>query len=146
MAAWITPEDIITRWIGLGAPAADSATLLTMMEDAEDAVLEVYPRIQERIDANTLPLNRVKRVVAGVVIRAYKIAQEYRASYSEATGPFSHSVSMGADFSRNIALTDEEIRTLAPERGKRAMSISMAPRMHSNNDEMWNAMIWSNGD
>lgn len=137
MATWLTSEDVITRWIGPSAPLADSPTLLTMIEDAEDAVLEVYPRIQERIDANTLPLNRVKRVVAGVVIRAYKIAQEYRTSYSEATGPFSHSVSMGTDFSRNISLTDEEIRTLAPERGKRAISVSMAPHMHSNNDGLW---------
>lgn len=145
MAAWITPEDIITRWINsdgapTGAPAADSDTLLTMIEDAEDAVLQVYPRIQERIDANTLPLIRVKRVVAGVVIRTYKLAQEYRTSFSEATGPFSHSVAMGTDFSRNIALTDEEIKTLAPERGKQAISVSMAPWMRSNNDAIWDVI------
>jgi hypothetical protein len=108
-----------------------------MIEDAEDAVLEVFPRIQERIDANTLPLNRLKRVVAGVVIRTYKLAQEYRTSYSEATGPFSHSVSMGNDFSRNVSLTEEEIRTLSPERNKRAMSLTMAPRMRQNNDPLW---------
>lgn len=127
---WVTPEDVISRWLGGGSPSVDSPILATLIEDAEDAVLEVYPRIQERIDSGLLPINRVKRVVAGVVIRAYKIASEYRNSFSETTGPFSQSGSFSEQTPRTISLTDEEIRTLAPNRVKQAFTVSMAPNSH----------------
>lgn len=128
-AIWVTPEDVTSRWLGGGVPAVNSPILATLIEDAEDAVLEVYPRIQERIDGGTLPLNRVKRVVSGVVIRAYKIASDYRNSYSETTGPFSQSGSFSDGTPRTISLTEEEIRTLAPNRTKQAFTVSMAANM-----------------
>lgn len=133
MAKWTTPADITSRWVGAYAPDTTSAVLLTFIDDAEDEILRVFPRIQERIDANTLPLNRVKRVVAGVVIRAWKVAQEYRNSFSENTGPFAQSGSFSENIPRVIKLTEDEINTLSPESTKKVFTVSMAPFAHSNN-------------
>lgn len=130
MAEWVTPTDVLDRWINGSQPDENSKTLAVLIDDAEDAVLMAFPDMQDRIDSLEMPLNRLKRVIAGVVIRVYKIGQEYRASYSETTGPFSHSGSVTDSNPRNITLTDEELRTLAPKRST-VFSVSMAPRMRS---------------
>jgi hypothetical protein len=114
---WTTPEDVLARWLGGGEPELTDPKLQVFIEDAEDAILRVYPRIQERIDSNKLPLNRVKRVVSLVVTRAYKGGYSPLASYSRATGPFSESGTYDANAKKNISLTAEDIRELAPTDG-----------------------------
>lgn len=140
MATWITPQDVLNRWISGGAPSATSPILLTLIEDAEDAVLEIFPTIQIRIDSGDLPLVRVVRVISSVVIRAYNIGQEYRTSFSEATGPFSHGASYADGAGKSITLTEDEIKSLSPDRTKRAFSVSMAPQAHSHRP-WWNAGV-----
>lgn len=139
MATWVTPQDVLDRWISGDQPHETSKVLMTLIEDAEDAVLEVFPAIQLRLDNFELPLNRLKRVIASVVIRGYK-TQEYRTSFSETTGPFSISGSMGEKTPRGIMLTDEEIKTLSPAgTSNKAVSVSVAPHMHSGRgyDYLW---------
>jgi hypothetical protein len=131
MAVWVTAQDVLDRWKDGAKPNITSASLLTLIQDVEDAVLEVFPRIQERIDSGDLHLRTVVRVVSYAVIRIWNIGQEYRGSFSEATGPFSHSASYTGGAGEGVSLTDAEIKSLSPDRTKRAMSISMAPHARS---------------
>ena len=131
MGKWVEAQDVLNRWIGGGAPAVNSPVLETLIEDVEDAVLEIFPSIQIRIDSTELPLSRMKRVIAGVVIRYWNVGQEFRTSYSETTGPFAHGASYATGAGKGIKLTDDEIKSLSPDRTKRAFTVSMAPRAHS---------------
>lgn len=131
MNTWVNPADVISRWVGGGAPTEASTTLATLIGDAEDEVLRHYPRIQERIDEGSLPLRRVQKVVSEAVIRAYKIAGDYRSSFSETTGPFSHSGSYGENTPRGVRLTNEEIAALAPVEDAVVTMVNMAPRARS---------------
>lgn len=126
MSTWATPTDVLNRWVGDGAPAQASDTLLTFIADAEDEILRHFPKIQERIDRNELPLRRVQRVIADVVIRAYKVGNDYRSSYSETTGPFSHSGSYSDNTPRSVKLTESDIAALAPDEQQTTM-LNMAP-------------------
>lgn len=112
--SWTTPANVLSRWVGTNAPAEASPILLELIADAEDEILRHFPNIQTRITSAALPVRRVQRVVSDVVRRAYQMGGDYRLSYSEATGPFSHSASFGADTPRVVRLTSEEIAMLAP--------------------------------
>ena len=111
---WATAETVLSRWIGSGAPNASSSTLTTLIEDTEDEILRIFPAIQARIDSNELPLSRVQRVISQVVQRAYRLSGEYRTSFSEATGPFSHSGTYDSSTPRTVSLTEEEKAVLRP--------------------------------
>ena len=111
---WTQPQDILNRWTGGDAPAENSPTLLTFIEDAEDLILFHYPRIQERIDNGELTTRRIQRVVASVVIRAYRSAGSHLSSYSESFGDASRSESYNNNGVRGLTLTSEELALLAP--------------------------------
>lgn len=124
---WTTPNDVIKRWVGGDSPSEASPVLVEIIADAEDEILRHYPKIQVRIDSNELPLRRVQRVVSDVVQRAYKIAGDYRTSYSETSGPFAQSASYGSDTPRTVRLTADEVSMLAPQSDSGAYTLNMAP-------------------
>jgi hypothetical protein len=138
---WTTANDVLSRWLGTNAPAEASPVLLVLIEDAEDEVLRHYPKIQARIDSGELPINRVHRVISDVVQRAYKMAGDYRAGFSEATGPFSQSSTFAADTPRVIRLTAEEIRLLAPVE-QEIYSLNMAPIPRSYTYSVIDGDVW----
>lgn len=129
MAHWITPQDVLDRWIGGGAPSLNSPQLTTIISDVEDAAAEAVPELGKSITEERLPLQRVKRILSGIVIRHYKRGYEVRASFSETTGPFSHSASFASDRTPGISLSDEEIASLTVDHSEnaRAFSVDMAP-------------------
>lgn len=130
--SWVTPQEVLNRFIDADKPDVTDAVLLTLIEDVEDAVLEIFPNLQSRIDAMAIPLARVKRVVSQVVIRSWKISQEYRASYSEASGPFSHGAGYGSgEAGKGIRLTDDEIKSLSDRKKAGIIMVSTAPNAHS---------------
>lgn len=124
---WTQPDDIVRRWRGGGEPDVDNPKLLVFIEDAEDAILKVYPNIQERIDDGSLPITRVKRVTASIIERAWKAAGNPLASYSRTAGPFSESGTYDEGV-KNIALSAADIEELAPKT-YRFTQIDVAPNM-----------------
>lgn len=112
--AWTTPEAVLNRWLGSGAPEASDPKLLVFIEDAEDEILRHYPEIDARIADLSLPLNRVQKVVARVVIRAYKVAYNPLSSFNRTAGPFSEGGTYDTGTKKHISLTSEDIDELAP--------------------------------
>jgi hypothetical protein len=112
---WATFADVAERWVGPGAPT-NQTQVETLIEDAEQVILSEFPKIQDRIDAELLPVERVKMVVVQIVTRFLR-NPEGLSSVQQTTGPFSQSRSF-AERSSGLALTDSEIKLLAPTRGK----------------------------
>lgn len=129
--AWTTPQDVLVRWQGGGEPDADDETLAVFIQDAEDDVLRLVKDVEARISSGELPLNRVQKVVARVVIRAYKTAYSPYSSFSQATGPFSNGGTFDSNIKKYVALTKEDISELSPKREYTTGMTSMGgPRVH----------------
>lgn len=113
--SWTSPQDILDRWVGSGIPN-DEDLLQQLINDAEAVVLAEYPRIQERIDEASLPLNTVIMVIARMVTRMLR-NPENLTYWQQQTGPFGQGRNFGDE--RDIWLTDKEKQLLAPKsRGK----------------------------
>lgn len=129
---WVTPEEVITAWRGSEPPEADDAGLAKFIEYAEDAILQVYPGIQSRIDSGEIPAIRLERVVVSVVIRAWEVGFNPQTSFSETIGSFSMAGSFASGV-KGIYLTKEEIASLAPRNLGKAFEInvdSLTPRTY----------------
>ena len=123
---WTAPEDVTARWILDEPIPADNAKLTQLLEDAEDLALGEFPDIQARIDAETLPLGRVKRVLARVVIRHLRNPKGLRQAM-DTTGPFSTQVMHGGETPGELALSDEDRAELGEARSGRAFTIDTTP-------------------
>lgn len=133
--SWTTPEDILDRWVGSGAPT-DEDLLQALINDAEAIVLAEYPKIQERINDNELPLEMVKMVVSRMVTRVLRNPDSV--SYlQQMTGPFSQAKNFGTE-NVDIWMSENEKQLLAPKRRGKAYEV----------DQGWNArpsiqdLIW----
>lgn len=121
--SWATPEDVTSRWVGLGAPT-DDALVEALIADAEAVILAEYPRIQERIDADTLALNTVVMVVCRMVTRMLR-NPENLTYWQQNTGPFGQGRSFGEE--KDIWLTPAEMKILAPNTKGKAFELDLAP-------------------
>lgn len=108
---WTSPTDVSDRWLGGDCPA-DTAQLVLFLADAEDAILSEFPDLQDRLDEDELPLSRVKRVAARMVIRFLRNPDGTR-STQQTTGPFSESLTFAEAKPGAIALTDDDRAELA---------------------------------
>lgn len=122
--AWATFEDVTSRWVGSGAPT-DQALVDALIADAEAVILAEYPRIQERIDADTLPISTVIMVVTRMVSRVLR-NPEGLSYVQQTTGPFGQAKNYGTT-SSDIWLTGDEIKLLAPKRKGKAYEVNVAP-------------------
>jgi len=124
--AWTSPQDVKDRWLLGEVPVPDSQ-LAVLIGDAEDTVGSEFSDIQSRIDALTLPLVRVQKVVARMVIRHIRNPEGIR-QISEGTGPFTGSRTYGGDEPGAMYLTDEDRAELAGTKtGQRAFTIDTVP-------------------
>lgn len=123
---WTAPADVTSRWILDEPVPVDDAKLTTLLEDVEDAILGEFPDIQARIDAQTLPLARVKRVAARVVIRHLRNPDGVRQA-QEQTGPFGSQIMYGGAEPGALALTDEDRAELSGASAARAFTIDTTP-------------------
>lgn len=133
--AWATFEDVVTRWVGAGEPT-DEALVEAIIADAEQVILAQYPAIQDRIDAETLPLERVTFVVTQMVSRVLR-NPEGLSSWQQQTGPFGQSRVFGTE-NVGIYLTDNELKMLSPNRKGKAFEVNLAPNMTSGTE----AGVW----
>jgi len=124
--AWTSPQDVKDRWLLGDFPVLDPQ-LAVLIGDAEDTVGSEFLDIQARIDAGTLPLTRVKKVVARMVIRHIRNPEGIR-QVSETTGPFTGSRTYGGAEPGAMYLTDEDRAELSGAKsGQRAFSIDTIP-------------------
>lgn len=124
---WANFADVTDRWVGSDAPT-DTDLVTALIADAETVILSVYPRIQERIDAETLSLDIVKLVVVRMVSRVLR-NPENLTYWQQNTGPFGQGRSFGND--RDIWITTDEKNLLAPSTRGKAFSLNTAPDMNS---------------
>lgn len=122
---WTTPSDVTTRWIGGDVPATD-AQLNVLLADAEDTILGEFPDLQADIDADTIPLSRVRKVAARVVIRHLRNPSGLR-STQDGAGPFQRTTTYGGDEPGALYLTDEDRRELGGARSGRAFQVDGTP-------------------
>lgn len=125
---WTDYTDVENRWVGGGFPA-DEALVTTLIGDAEDTILAEFPTIQDRIDIGDLPLSRVQKVVAKMVMRHLRNPKGHRQT-TDGAGPFQQSVTYGGDEPGSIYLNDADRAELAPRtslKGK-AFSVEMTPQ------------------
>src|SRR5690606_10486175 len=98
MALPITPRDILIRWVGDNKPISeDDESFIELFNDAIEIALLNVKNLEELVSNGETPLSTVKQVITAMLTRYYSIGQEYRSSYSETVGSFSHSGSVGGD-------------------------------------------------
>ena len=104
--SWATSQDVRDRWLGPGSIPVSDEQLEILIRDAEDTILRVFPDIQQRIDDNDLPLDRVVKVVCRMVIRHIRNPEGIR-SMQEGAGPFRSRV-LSAGMSGSMYLTTQD--------------------------------------
>lgn len=135
MSNWATPADVTTRWVGAGAPT-NTAQVQAILDDAEQVILAEYPRIQERIDAETLAVETVRLVVVRMATRILRNPDG--ATYlAQTTGPFGMTRNLGENV--DLFLTPQERALLAPTGRGRAFEIDLGANAvsPSSTSEVW---------
>ena len=131
---WTTFADVTDRWVGNDAPT-DETLVESLIEDAEAIVLAEYPKIQDRIDANTLPLGLVKMVIVRMVSRVLR-NPESLTYWQQTTGPFGQARNFGSA-GTDIFLTDDEKNLLAPKSRGKAYEVNLAPNAGVSEPLQW---------
>lgn len=122
--SWATPEDVQNRWVGSGAPI-DTDLVQALINDAEAVILAEYPKIQDRIDAGSLPLGMVVMVACRMVTRVLR-NPEGLTYWQQNTGPFGQGKNYGSG-NADIWMTADEEEMLAPKRKGKAFEVDLAP-------------------
>lgn len=118
--SWTSPHDVADRWIGTGLPT-DEDLVQALINDAEAIVLAEYPRIQERIDSNTLKIDVIKMVVSRMVTRVLR-NPEAVTYWQQNTGPFGQGRNFGDNV--DIWMSDNEKKMLAPKQRGKAFEVN----------------------
>ena len=124
--SWATPEDVIDRWVGPGAPA-DEDLIQRWLDDASVIIRAEVPDIDDRVDDPGTPpdLATVVFVQARMVMRCL---QNPRGVRQEGVGPYN--TTYAGDHPGTPWLTDEERALLLgePVRGRqRAFTVDTTP-------------------
>lgn len=125
MPMWTEVHDVRDRWVS-GTLTATDSQIETLLDDAEDTILGEFPTIQTDIDNAAIPLARVRKVAARVVIRHLRNPDGVRAT-SEGAGPFQRQTTYGGSEPGAMYLTDEDRAELGNRRGGRAFQIDSTP-------------------
>lgn len=124
--AWTSFADITDRWVGAGVPT-DEDLVGALIGDAETVILAEFPRIQERIDDESLSVDVVKFVVSRMVSRLLR-NPEGLSYVQQSTGPFSQARNYSGA-AADVWLSADEKAMLAPGGVGKAFSVNLAPDM-----------------
>lgn len=110
----ITKKDILVRWIGDNKPISeDDETFSELFTDAIEIIVSKVPDIEILVSNGKVSLSSVKQVMVAMLTRFYSVSQEYRSSFSETVGAFSHSGSYSNNDKNGVMrLTDDELSLL----------------------------------
>lgn len=126
--SWTTFDDVTDRWVGSGTPT-DETLVTALISDAEAVILSEFPKIQDRIDAEELPLAVVRMVVVRMVSRVLR-NPEGLTYWQQTTGPFGQARNYGTA-AQDIWLSPEEKELLAPKKRGKAFEVDLAPNATS---------------
>lgn len=136
---WATVGDVKDRYIGGDLPASD-AEIQVLVDDAEDIIRREVPDVEDLIESGEIPENRVRRIVAKMVIRVLRNPDGYR-STNLTSGPFSQGYTWAGDNPGELTLTDEDKDDLLPGMGgQRAFTVDLMPD-GAGSDGPWNRPI-----
>ena len=122
--AWTSPNDVLARWIGPNPPT-DLDQIRALITDAEAVIKSEFPKIQDRLNANTLDLDIVILVTTRIVIRVLKNPEGL--SFTQfSSGPFSQGKNYGSQ-EQGIFLQPDEEELLSPVVPGKAFSVDLAP-------------------
>lgn len=127
---WGDPQDVRDRWVGDTSLSASDDTLKVLLSDAEDLIVREFPDLPSRVPA-PVPLGRVKRVLARMVIRVLRNPDGLRMT-QETGGPFSQQLTFAGyngDDPGGLYLTDMDRADLTSEGGKTAFMIDTVPAL-----------------
>lgn len=121
--SWTTPEDVIDRWVGPGAPT-DDELIQRWIDDAEVVLRYEIPDIDARLADGLLTEATIVFVVARMVTRALRNPRGVR---QEGVGPYN--VTYSGDRPGDLWLTDDERAMLEglPRRQQRAFTVDPTP-------------------
>lgn len=123
---WTTPADVTDRWLGSDLDVTNDQ-IERLLEDAEDTVLREFPDLPERVGVSGgVPLVRVQKVVARMVIRLLRNPEGLR-QVQEGAGPYTENRTYGGAQPGELFLTDEDRAELGNTREGRAFSIDQSP-------------------
>lgn len=144
---WTEPADVRGRWVGddpFPFPTGDDTTLGVLLEDAEDTVLREFPDLPARVydegdtvpTTSPIPLRRVKKVIARVVIRHLRNPAGQR-SRMDVSGPYTQNVMFGGDEPGSMHLTDEDRAELGGTEPGQAFTIDTTPTIVPSSPSTW---------
>lgn len=131
---WTKPDNVTGRWVG-GTIPATTEQITTLLEDAEDLILREFPGLKVGDGQSEVPLKRVQRVAARVVIRHLRNPDGIR-SASEGAGPFQRTTTFGGDEPGALYLTDEDLRDLGRVPGG-AFTIDTSGPVYTSGPDQW---------
>lgn len=123
--SYTSPDGVKDRWIGEGR-LPDDTTLQTFVDDAEDTILAAVPDLAERLADGRIPLSRLEKIVARMIIRHLQNPMGYR-QMQETVGPFTRGFTQGGDEPGSVYLTRAELRELLGSREGNAFQIDTTP-------------------
>lgn len=124
--SWTLYSDVTDRWVGNDPIIQNEELVTALIADAEAIILSEFPKIQDRIDADTLNVAVIKFVVSRQVSRVLR-NPENLTYWQQNTGPFGSGKNYGSNGNTDIWLTSEEEELLSVKRGRKAFSIDTAP-------------------
>lgn len=124
--SWANPEDIEARWLLEGEIPATDTQLAALIADAEDTITARVPDVQARINSGVLPLSRVVKITAALVIERLKNPRGTR-QLNSTTGPFTDSETFGGDNPGAMTLSDEQVRELTGGAKRAAFTVNTVP-------------------
>lgn len=133
--SWTSPQDITDRWVGGGIPT-DADLMQALINDAEAIILSEYPRIQDRIDEEELPLGMLKLVVSRMVSRVLRNPESV-SYWQQQTGPFGQARNYGENV--DIWMNEQEKSMLAPKKRGKAYEVNQGSKAVSGSSE---DLIW----
>lgn len=138
---YATYQDVVDRWISPEDIPATQSTVETLLEDAEDTILREFPDIPTRIADGDLPVSRVAKIEARMVIRHLRNPGGLR-STQQGAGPYQQTVTFGGEEPGSLYLTEDdrrELRDPSTLKGK-AFTVDNTPSYYPSsylNDVWW---------
>lgn len=126
--AWTFPADVISAWIGEGAPT-DTSQIETWIDKAERLIRFHVPGIQDRIDAGeTDLLENTIDVTVAMVSRKFRNPEGIR-QQSVTTGPFSEQRTFGGNEPGGLEILPDELLLLSGDTsgGRGAFQVDLTP-------------------
>lgn len=137
----VTTDDVLNRWLPANqAPTTHRDRIELLIEDLTDDAREHIKDFDNKIAEGKIRPTTLKRVIAGAIIRIWKLSYDPRSSYAETVGPYSQSGSYNASTERTATLTDKELDRLDPTR--KSGTITLFPLTPESDLPTGNWEVW----